>query len=722
MGCLLCNDLQGIGPLPTEKEYFEGDAITRHIKRNGIAWSSFVQSAATCYCCEILRRGVVGCLLQHAIKPDAVEAIDLEFFYQAREGADEDSNKTITCRLADDAAGATTKTAGFQVEFFTLDEPDCPCPEAWEYVPISARTSTGTRSEEAFVKACAWLRDCDDEYHGQYEEEEDDDDAPQVSYCAAARLDDHSQLKLPTRLVDVGRHTGKVRVVETAGLQQASTKYICLSHCWGLQQIITTKTATLAERMREINVKELSKTFWDAICMTRKLGIDYIWIDSLCIIQDDTLDWQRESAQMASIYRNAYLTIAATKASSGAGGLFNETPDFELSGTTPAGEDYFLVFREKIQHELSVDLTTDLHFPLMARGWIYQERMLSPRVLHFGYHELFFECATSCRCECGEIGFLGNYEDVPLPNPRQMYSSALESIAKTPTKGGQWSNEQWLEQSRYYIARIWRSMVMFYTGLRLTVPGDRLPAVGGVARTFAEKRKSPYLAGLFEDAILDDLLWEVRAGGRGRPNKPGEYIAPSWSWASVAEPVAYRDELVYWDEDIYQEVQEERVEFAKVESCEAVRAGIDEFGQVKAGRLRIKGPLLQATVLLTPGLDAGGRCSYHLQFRCVKDGRMVVAPRVWPDYDWTQGGRPCVSGGDSVYCLRMVRHAENETDILLVLRHLEGSKQEDGCLYERIGSLRLHSDTAKIGGLEAAERVMLVGALDQAPVQTLDIT
>ncbi|KAK7917469.1 hypothetical protein PG985_011077 [Apiospora marii] len=723
MACLLCNGFQGKGPLPTEEEYFEGNAITRHIKQDGIAWSSFVVSAATCYCCDTLRKGVAGCLSQHGMEPDFVESIDIEFYYPSREGADEDSNKTITCRLID-AEGAKTE---FQVEFFTLDEPDCPCPEAWEYVPISARTSAGTRSEEAFEKACEWLRDCDDEYHGQYEdmcdENSDGDDEPEVSYCAAARLESSSSPRLPSRLVDVGRHTGKVRVVETARLP--IDKYISLSHCWGLQQIITTKTATLAERMREINVEELSKTFWDAICMTKKFGIDYIWIDSLCIIQDDSLDWQRESAQMASIYRHAYLTIAATKASSGAGGLFTETPDFEVRGTTPAGEDYLLVFREKIQHELSVDLTTDRHFPLMARGWIYQERMLSPRVLHFGHHELFFECATSCRCECGDIGFLGNYEDVPLPNPRQMYSSALESIAKT-TKGGggEWSNEQWLQQSRYYVARIWRSMVVFYTGLRLTFPGDRLPAVGGVARTFAGKRRSPYLAGLFEDSILDDLLWDVCAGKRGRPNKPDEYIAPSRSWASVAEPVTYRDGLVYWDEEIYQEKQEERIEFAKVESCEAVRAGIDEFGQVQAGRLCIKGPLLRATVSLTPGLDAGGRHRYHLQFRCGidEDGAVTVAPRVWPDYDWTQGGSLCVSPGDSVYCLRMVQYLDDKTDMLLMLRRVQGiGKDNEKCIYERVGSLRLLTGTSKVDGLEAAERDMLVAALDHAPVQSLEM-
>lgn len=149
MACLLCNSFQGKGPLPTEEEYFEGNAITRHIKQDGIAWSSFLESAATCYCCEILRKGVMGCLSQHGMGPATVESIDVEFYYQSREGADEDSNKTITCCLVY-AKGERTE---FQVEFFTLDEPDCPCPEAWEYVPISVRTSAGTRSEAAFEKA-----------------------------------------------------------------------------------------------------------------------------------------------------------------------------------------------------------------------------------------------------------------------------------------------------------------------------------------------------------------------------------------------------------------------------------------------------------------------------------------------------------------------------------------------------------------------------------------
>lgn len=119
-----------------------------------------------------------------------------------------------------------------------------------------------------------------------------------------------------------------------------------------------------------------------------------------------------------------------------------------------------------------------------------------------------------------------------------------------------------------------------------------------------------------------------------------------------------------------------------------------------------------------------GRHRYHLHFRLggEEDGTVVVAPRIWPDYYWTQGGRHCVSPGDAVYCLRMVQHWEDVTDVLLVLRQIRDIGKEDGkCLYERIGSLRLLPGTSKIDGLKTAERSALVGALDKAPVQKLDI-
>jgi hypothetical protein len=116
---------------------------------------------------------------------------------------------------------------------------------------------------------------------------------------------------------------------------------------------------------------QLSKTFREAIHISRKLNIEYIWIDSLCIIQDDHLDWQKESAKMASIYRNAYITIAATRAKDGDEGLFTLTPDLEIAGDTPKGEKYRLCFRREIDHVYALEkLSLDL-YPLLLRGWAF---------------------------------------------------------------------------------------------------------------------------------------------------------------------------------------------------------------------------------------------------------------------------------------------------------------------------------------------------------------
>ncbi|KAI1417299.1 heterokaryon incompatibility protein-domain-containing protein [Hypoxylon sp. FL1857] len=373
------------------------------------------------------------------------------------------------------------------------------------------------------MKASQWLQDCEDEFHG-VKVPEGEDVKEYEYFCTAAREALPRVPTLPARVVDVGRRDGKIKLVEGNGRAQ---KYLCLSHCWGKQQITTTTQSTLAERMLEIRTEDLSKTFAEAIDMTRRFEIDYIWIDSLCIIQDDSEDWERESVRMASIYRNAYLTIAATKSSSGDGGLFAHTPDFEVSGTTPSGEDYYLVFRERIHHDLTADGGTP-HFPLMRRAWVYQERMLSQRVLHFGYYEIFWECSTKVCCECGNVDSLGYMGTIPIPIPRKMMASALESLGRTLS--GNWTNREWVESARYFIARMWRSMVTIYTALNLTIASDCLPALGGVARTFAEKRKSPYLAGLFEDSLLDDLLWITFSCMKTRLSK---WRAPSWPWASV---------------------------------------------------------------------------------------------------------------------------------------------------------------------------------------------
>jgi hypothetical protein len=127
--------------------------------------------------------------------------------------------------------------------------------------------------------------------------------------------------------------------------------------------------------MDGILLHDLPRTFQDAIYITNFLRVRHIWIDSLCIIQDSKEDWQREAAKMADIYHQSYLTIAASWAPCGNVGLFKQTPVLEVLGT---------IARPAIRH-IHDDAS---HFPLMGRAWAYQERILSPRLLHFGPQEI----------------------------------------------------------------------------------------------------------------------------------------------------------------------------------------------------------------------------------------------------------------------------------------------------------------------------------------------
>ena len=163
--------------------------------------------------------------------------------------------------------------------------------DAWESIPTGWNgTSPRTDSDEAFEVARAWKADCLSDSHKLYE-------SPQSP-------------PLPTRVVDVGLQDDVVKLIEPEG---ATGRYFCLSHCWGLEQIITTTRANLQVHKREIPLNLLPQTFRDAVLLTRRLGIAYIWIDYLCIVQDDNNDWKVESGKMERIYRNAHLTIAATR-------------------------------------------------------------------------------------------------------------------------------------------------------------------------------------------------------------------------------------------------------------------------------------------------------------------------------------------------------------------------------------------------------------------------
>ncbi|PTB69977.1 HET-domain-containing protein, partial [Trichoderma citrinoviride] len=323
---------------------------------------------------------------------------------------------------------------------------------------------------------------------------------------------------LPTRVLDV-------EAPETGlSLYLADSKpgrYMCLSHCWG-QLPATGKTTrhNLELRIKGILLESLPKTFQDAIDMTRRLGVRYLWIDALCIIQEDEEDWLREAPQMAAIYENAYLTLAATASSDSHGGFYRILPpeayerEFTYGGDTfedvPAATVYV---REALPHFNSPDLqeTSTLRkkeFPLFDRAWAYQERVLSPRMLHFCNSELWFECNRDAVCQCKGT------EREPLAWKATLRRLLQEQHQGRPTVWG------------------WNQFVLEYSGLKMTYDKDRLPALSSIARKMAQLNPQDcYLAGMWKSTLLESLFWSI-APGQAQRYRPSHPRAPSWSWAS----------------------------------------------------------------------------------------------------------------------------------------------------------------------------------------------
>lgn len=196
----------------------------------------------------------------------------------------------------------------------------------------------------------------------------------------------------------------RVRLVEP---DQECAAFAALSHCWGPEQTCVTTVNTLQDRKKNIPWDSIPTTFKDAIIYALKCDINYLWIDSLCIIQDDASDWEMESSRMADIYQYASLTLAATSSSGDSQGcFFKEKYEGHLEINLPQDVGTCrIAVRRPLKHWNNLTPTLlKKHFPLLSRGWAFQERLLAPRILHFCESELIWECRETTTCECGGLG------------------------------------------------------------------------------------------------------------------------------------------------------------------------------------------------------------------------------------------------------------------------------------------------------------------------------
>jgi len=379
---------------------------------------------------------------------------------------------------------------------------------------------------------------------------------------------DHKRCKpdsvpLPTRVLHIGNQSPSSRISlwETGG---AIGSYTALSYCWGNSNQLITTLATMDERKKEIKFDEMGKTFQDAVTITRFLGIQNLWIDALCICQDDKKDWEREASKMAEVYSNSYLTIAAASAKNGSVGCFTNRPRRQYisfgytSSSGASGKLYaFLVPLERGLS--SVDTLGMKEEPLSSRAWTLQERILSPRSLFYCTDQMYFECKEEFK---GEDGFYSKGRLLDIEGYLSLPNQSHEHI-------------------KSYMRGLWDLLIRLNMGRKLTRSSDKLPALSGLAKRFEDTLKDKYIAGLWQSTLLGDLLWDA-LGVRGP--WPPDYRAPSWSWACIDDASAPMER--------YRQCSK----FATVLDYHIHVKGENPYGEVDGGWVKLKAPLIQVFV------------------------------------------------------------------------------------------------------------------------------
>ncbi|KAJ8133260.1 hypothetical protein O1611_g364 [Lasiodiplodia mahajangana] len=407
-----------------------------------------------------------------------------------------------------------------------------------------ATSAPSTGSEKHMIQARTWVDDC-------------------VHHHPLCHATDSHQLEYPSRLLFVVPNPKvpggppKIRL-ESIDKSRPRVKYLALSHCWGGASPFKLKHANFEECSKNIDYQNVSKNIQDAVQVVQNLGFSYLWVDSLCIIQDCYHDWKREGSKMGDIYAGAFATIASTGAATSDGGCFHERA---MSSLKPcqvgisSSEALLLIRRDDISDfRRSVD-----HAPLNQRGWVLQERLLSHRILHFGADMMYWECAQRSASELNPAGYVykrypdelyGNF--IPAPTPvdieepvnafnkwtrtelvrRRLPAPDLEGEAQPMlNKTSKHNAGFWKENRRYdhqpwscdkqdqryrtplermlncekpssipesiWLMQCWYDIVETYTRAKLSFSSDRTLALAGIVGKIKREKKLIPIAGLW---------------------------------------------------------------------------------------------------------------------------------------------------------------------------------------------------------------------------------
>jgi hypothetical protein len=352
---------------------------------------------------------------------------------------------------------------------------------------------------------------------------------------------DAYQSPLPTRCIEISRGAKRIYLRETECTRGA---YITLTHRWNQETEDCKTTAdNYRERLEGRGFRKLPRLFQDVFIIAEKLDVQYVWIDSICILQygDDGADWRKEAPKMAQYYQFSLLTIAGTMSTMENGLLDPYLDDprpwasrlvrlpYRDRTNTQAG--FFYVYRRKVRlvddYWALVRSST-----LFRRGWIFQEWLLSKRLLWYTPTGLFFECRTG--------------------SPRTACQERIEFEAAKPDVRSYLQLKASFDYTNVSILQFWYQALEVYSACFLTKPDqDRLLAVAGLAEevrqilvnfkqevaTEAEIQNEMYLSGLWLNDIHHGLLWEEHYSSQPWTTRVND--APSWSWASLMTQVKW---------------------------------------------------------------------------------------------------------------------------------------------------------------------------------------
>ncbi|KUJ17701.1 HET-domain-containing protein [Mollisia scopiformis] len=408
---------------------------------------------------------------------------------------------------------------------------------------------------------------------------------------------------------------GKPVLISAASFEGSpNISYAALSHCWGKLQPLRTLMSNVSDWEKGIPWKKFPKTFRDASFIAKSLGIDYLWIDSLCIMQDSEDDWKEQSSMMGLIYRCSVICISALSAKNSSEGLFVKRDSrlqrpFKLWEASPwdfpdKGPLYLFPFAKKYGN--------DPKGPLQERAWVLQEELLSTRRIMFGQDMVYWQCVS---CKTSESLPMSIFTATPFRGIDEIEWNRIYQLGI----GGalDLSNPGSKDVERFYMC--WLLIIQAYSKRKLTKGSDKLAALAGIAAEYQKATGDTYHAGLWRKYVWRELLWHVSSPGAPCFNRPQpkelresepmkDFAAPTWSWASINAKIMYFS-LYRPDTVSDHEVLLEILDISTSPSSPS------DISNQYTGTINLRGKLSVATVLLYSSSES----YYELAWETRKD-------------------------------------------------------------------------------------------------------